>query len=46
MAWKIELADAAEQDLDKLDPQMAKRILAFLLIVLLYWITRAAWARH
>ena len=30
MAWKIELADAAERDLDKLDPQMARRILAFL----------------
>ena len=30
MAWKIELADAAERDLEKLDPQMARRILAFL----------------
>jgi mRNA interferase RelE/StbE len=30
MAWKIELDSAAERDLDKLDPQAAKRILAFL----------------
>lgn len=30
MAWKVELDSAAERDLDKLDPQMARRILAFL----------------
>jgi mRNA interferase RelE/StbE len=30
MAWKIELEPAAERDLDKLDPQNARRILAFL----------------
>jgi mRNA interferase RelE/StbE len=30
MAWKIELAPAAERELDKLDPQQAKRILRFL----------------
>ena len=30
MAWKVELDSAAERDLDKLDPQMAMRILAFL----------------
>ena len=30
MAWKVEIDSAAERDLDKLDPQMAKRILAFL----------------
>jgi mRNA interferase RelE/StbE len=30
MAWKIEFDKAAEQDLDKLDPQVARRILAFL----------------
>ncbi len=30
MAWKLELDPAAEWELDKLDPQMARRILAFL----------------
>jgi len=30
MVWKIELARAAERDLDKLDPQIAKRILLYL----------------
>lgn len=30
MAWKVELYPAAERALDKLDPQIAKRILAFL----------------
>lgn len=30
MAWKVELARAAERDLDKLDPQVARRILTFL----------------
>lgn len=30
MKWKIELGTAAEYDLDKLDPQMARRILRFL----------------
>ena len=30
MAWKVELDSAAERDLDKLDPQIARRILAFL----------------
>jgi len=30
MAWKIELDPAAERELDKLDHQAAKRILAFL----------------
>ena len=30
MAWKVEIDSAAERDLDKLDPQMARRILAFL----------------
>ena len=30
MAWKVELDSAAERDLDKLDPQAARRILAFL----------------
>jgi mRNA interferase RelE/StbE len=30
MAWKVELDSAAERDLDKLDPQTARRILAFL----------------
>ena len=30
MAWKVELDSAAERDLNKLDPQIAKRILAFL----------------
>jgi len=30
MAWKVELDPAAERALDKLDPQVARRILAFL----------------
>jgi mRNA interferase RelE/StbE len=30
MAWRIELARAAVRDLDKLDPQQARRILRFL----------------
>jgi mRNA interferase RelE/StbE len=30
MAWKVELDPAAEKALDKLDPQVARRILAFL----------------
>ncbi len=30
MAWTIELTKAAEKELDKLDPQIAKRILMFL----------------
>ena len=30
MAWKVDLDSAAERDLDKLDPQTARRILAFL----------------
>lgn len=30
MAWKIELDRDAERDLDKLDPQIAARILKFL----------------
>lgn len=30
MAWNIELDAAAEKELDKLDPQIARRILAFL----------------
>ena len=30
MAWKVELATAAERELDKLDPQTARRIIAFL----------------
>jgi mRNA interferase RelE/StbE len=30
MAWKIELTKAAEKELDKLDPQIATRILMFL----------------
>lgn len=30
MAWKVEVAPAAEKELDKLDPQHAKRILDFL----------------
>jgi len=29
MAWKLELSPAAERDLDKLDQQRARRILAF-----------------
>lgn len=30
MAWKIELDRAAERELDRLDPQTARRILKFL----------------
>lgn len=30
MVWKVELSRPAERDLDKLDPQIARRILAFL----------------
>ena len=30
MGWKIELDSEAERDLDKLDPQAARRILIFL----------------
>lgn len=30
MAWKVELDSAAERELDKLDPQHARRILSFL----------------
>lgn len=30
MIWRIELDKAAERDLDKLDPQIARRILHFL----------------
>lgn len=30
MAWTVELDPAAERELDKLDPQQAKRILRFL----------------
>jgi mRNA interferase RelE/StbE len=30
MAWKVELDSAAERELSKLDPQVARRILAFL----------------
>ena len=30
MAWKIELDPLAEKELDKLDPQIARRILSFL----------------
>jgi mRNA interferase RelE/StbE len=30
MAWKVELDPAAERELDKIDPQTAPRILAFL----------------
>jgi mRNA interferase RelE/StbE len=30
MAWKIEFHPVAERELDKLDPQAARRILAFL----------------
>ena len=30
MAWSIELARAAERELDKLDPQVARRVLSFL----------------
>lgn len=31
MAWKIEFDPAAERELDKLDPQIARRILRFLI---------------
>ena len=30
MAWKVEFDGAAEHDLDKLDPQVARRVLSFL----------------
>lgn len=30
MAWKVELDPAAERELGKIDPQHARRILAFL----------------
>ena len=30
MAWRIELDPAAVRELDKIDPQIARRILAFL----------------
>jgi mRNA interferase RelE/StbE len=30
MAWSIELDRVAERELDKLDPQIARRILSFL----------------
>ena len=30
MAWKVELDPAAERELDKLDPQIARRVLTFL----------------
>lgn len=30
MAWKVDLDPAAERELDKLDPQIARRILVFL----------------
>ena len=30
MVWRVELDPAAERELDKLDPQHARRILAFL----------------
>lgn len=30
MAWTVELDPSAERELDKLDPQQAKRILQFL----------------
>jgi mRNA interferase RelE/StbE len=30
MRWKIEIDPAAERELDKLDPQIAKRIIKFL----------------
>ena len=32
MAWKVELDEAAEHELDKLDPQVARRILSFLFV--------------
>ena len=31
MAWKVELSALAQKNLDQLDPQIARRILAFLL---------------
>jgi mRNA interferase RelE/StbE len=30
MAWSVELSEAADRTLDKLDPQIARRILKFL----------------
>ena len=30
MAWRLELDPSAERELDKLDPQIARRILSFL----------------
>ncbi len=30
MVWKVDLDPAAERELDKLDPQIARRVLAFL----------------
>jgi mRNA interferase RelE/StbE len=30
MAWKVELSEEADRQLDKLDPQIARRILRFL----------------
>ncbi len=30
MAWTVELDPAAERDLDKIDPQTARRIIVFL----------------
>jgi mRNA interferase RelE/StbE len=30
MAWKVELDPSAERDLDRLDPQVARRLLEFL----------------
>lgn len=30
MAWRVELDKAAERELDKLDPQVARRILTFM----------------
>lgn len=30
MAWKVELDPAAERELDKLDPQVSRRLLKFL----------------
>lgn len=30
MAWKVELSTLAQKNLDRLDPQIARRILAFL----------------
>ena len=31
MAWRVELSSLAEKNLDQLDPQIARRILTFLL---------------